>query len=247
MTKSAFAFDIVIPLGPNDKNVVENTLYYAAKNIIGFRHIFVISYYPNIIFKTPYTTVIDENIFPFQKSELLPLLGDRTGWYLQQLIKLYAVFVVPNILPNILVLDSDTIFLKPTEFFQNGLPLYNVGSEYHSPYFAHMNRLHPSLTRQCQQSGICHHMIFQKHILEKIIDLVETFHNEPFYKTFIQCIASNEIPFSGASEYEIYFHYLHHFHKNQFQIRLLKWTNLPRNNGKNTDDYDYISFHWYLT
>ena len=63
-------------------------------------------------------------------------------WYLQQLLKLYACNVIPDILDRYLVIDSDTFFLKPTTFIENDVCLYNYGSEYHKPYFKHMLLLH---------------------------------------------------------------------------------------------------------
>ena len=41
---------------------------------------------------------------------------DRIGWYLQQLLKFYAGFVIPDILQRYLIIDCDTHFLKPTKF-----------------------------------------------------------------------------------------------------------------------------------
>ena len=38
--------------------------------------------------------VIDENIFPFNKKYIENYINpDRYGWYLQQLLKLYAIFL----------------------------------------------------------------------------------------------------------------------------------------------------------
>ena len=56
----------------------------------------------------------------------------------------YNKDIIPDILDNYLVLDSDTIFLKPTTFFENNIPLYNYGTEYNLPYFIHMINLHPT-------------------------------------------------------------------------------------------------------
>jgi hypothetical protein len=141
-------FDIVIPIGPNDTNVIDKMIEHTKKNIIGYRHIYLVSYDPNIKFENCIT--IDENIFPFNKNVIANYLGqnDRLGWYLQQLIKLYSGFIIKGILNNYLIIDSDTFFLKFTTFFKNKLPLYNFGTEFNIPYFDHMHKLHPSLYKQ---------------------------------------------------------------------------------------------------
>ena len=237
-------FDIVIPIGPNDINVISKMIEHTQKYIIGYRNIYLVSFDPTITFNNCIT--IDENIFPFNKKIIANYLGnnDRIGWYLQQLIKLYSGFVIKDILNNYLVIDSDTYFYKSTTFFNGNLPLYNIGTQYHRPYFEHLNKLHPTLTKQTHFSGICHHMMFQINIIIELFKLVEEYHNDIFYIIFLKCINKNNILGSGASEYEIYFNYLHIYHKNKFLIRQLKWKNTDI--VINDDDYDYISCHWYL-
>jgi hypothetical protein len=237
-------FDIVIPVGPNDFNIIKSMVELTKKNVIGYRNIYLISYDPNIIIENCIT--IDENIFEFNKNLIGEIIGyhDRVGWYLQQLLKLYSGFTIPNILDNYLVIDSDTYFLKPTVFFKDGLPLYNYGTEYHLPYFNHMQKFHPSLSKQKEYSGICHHMMFQKNILVELFNLIEYYHKMPLWKIFLKCINQQDILGSGASEYEIYFNYLHIFHKNKFIIRPLRWMNASILDTN--IDVDYISCHWYM-
>jgi hypothetical protein len=236
-------FDIVIPVGPNDIKVISKMIEHTEKYIIGYRNIYLVSFDSTIQFNNCIT--IDENIFPFNKKILSDYLGnnDRLGWYLQQLIKFYSGFVIKDILNNYLVIDSDTYFYKYTTFFDNGLPLYNIGTENHLPYFEHMNKLHPSLNKQIEYSGISHHMMFQTNIIIELFKLVENYHNDIFYIVFLKCINEKDIVRSGASEYEIYFNYLYIYHKNAFTIRKLKYKDT--NVFINDDDFDYISCHWW--
>ncbi len=155
---SFMLFDIVIPVGPNDYERIKRSIPYTQQNIIGYRNIYLVS---AIDMKIQNTIFIDESIFPFQVCLYLGK-NNRNGWYFQQLIKLYASHMIPDILPQYLVIDSDTFFIQPTTFFnKEGIPFYNIGTEYNIEYFHHMNRLHPILSKKSSCSGITHHMLFK--------------------------------------------------------------------------------------
>jgi len=192
-------------------------------------------------------TQIDESIFPFLLDNIEQygsFSHDRRGWYLQQLIKLYSSFFIPNILPNYLVIDSDTFFLKPTTFVSDGKYLYNYGTENHRPYFYQMARMHPQLQKVSDQSGICHHMFFEKKFIAKLFELVEKYHNQPFWQVFLKCVDSDN---SGASEYEIYYNFMLKFYPDEIRVRPLNWINVTNKKLLNEPDpiYDYCSYHYY--
>lgn len=235
-------FDIVIPVGPKDAEVIAKQIVYTKKNIIGYRNIYLICYDPSIQIDGCIT--IDEKLFPFSIDTVAYFHGklERNGWHLQQLLKLYAGTVIPDILERYLVVDSDTFFLKPTTFIKDGKCLYNYGTEYHRPYFEHMSSLNAELTKvDSAKSGICHHMIFETKYIKEMIGLIEAQHNDKFYNVFLNLVT--ETSKSGASEYEIYFNYMLKFHSDKITIRQLKWTNCTTLDLQRDDDY--ISWHWH--
>lgn len=246
--------DIVIPIGPNDKKkIVDIMIEYTKKNVLEYRNIYIVAYDPTIEYEGCIT--INENLFPFNKETVQNVTGptNRLGWYLQQLIKLYVWSVIPDLLNTYLVIDVDTIFMKPTKFVnEDGKPFYNTGNEYHPAYFNHMYHMHPSLTKVTKPSGICHHMVFQTHIIKEMFQLIETYNNnELFYNVFLKNLEPYHYTGAGASEYETYFNYLHIYHSDEFIIRPLRWknSNVIENlvsSCNNDEDYDYISYHWYL-
>lgn len=237
-------FDCVIPYGPNDKNIINVCINYASKNLIGLRNIYVISYDKD--FSHNLSKTIDENLFPFNKKDIEKIVNpNRSGWYLQQLLKMYAHKVIDNLSEYFLIIDSDTIFLKPTEFFENEIPLYNFSFENNIPYFIHMKKLHPSLKKVSDKSGICHHIMFKQEYLNSLFKLVEDFHSQSFWEVFIDKIEGIN-SHAVASEYEIYFNYIHIYYPNNFKLRYLKYKDVETIDFQNKNNNFYVSNHHYI-
>ncbi len=249
--------DVVIPCTEKDIPTLNKCIRGIRANCKEVRRVIVVSKKH----LTKHAEWYDEKRYPFSMSDVAKqLLGskkkaerymkdpkNRLGWIYQQLLKLYAPFVIPGISGNVLILDSDTIFLNHVTFTQKkGAACFNTGSEYHKPYFKHAKRLLPYLHKVHRKfSGICHHMLFQKNVLEHLFKEVKTRHHVPFWKAFLKCIDHKELYGSGASEYEIYFNYAC-IRSKQFTIREFKWQNINRldqiNQFKKTG-YHYVSCH----
>jgi hypothetical protein len=237
-------YDCVILYGPNDCTIINNCIDNAKENLINIGNIYVISYDKDFYNKNFIT--IYEKDFPFTYEDVNSYIkSDRAGWYLQQLLKLYTPYVIKDVSEYYLILDCDTIFLNKVSMFNDeNKPLYNTGSEYHVPYFAHMNKLHSSLNKTYERSGICHHMIFKKEYVDELKNLVENQHKNDFWKIILENIDHCNSRGCGFSEYETYFTYIYLNHRESFDIRDLKWKNanaIPSNS-----DLDYVSVHWYM-
>jgi hypothetical protein len=238
-------FDIIICVGPKDNNIVNSSVECAKKNIIGYRNIYLVCATPTINIDGAIT--IDEQIFPFNIGDIENQFGklDRNGWYLQQLLKLYSGIIIPGILQKYLVIDCDTHFLRPTKFFsEDGKQMLTTGTEYTIPYFEHMNRLHPSLKKVHPLSGISHHTFFDTECILGLFKLVEEYHNDIFWKIYLNQIDKSEYLKSAAAENETYFTYMCLYHNDKINIRQLEWEN--KHYLDLNDNYDFVSVHWYL-
>jgi hypothetical protein len=246
-------FDIVVPLGPQDAGRFRIGLPFNRKNVVGHRRIYVVA---------PQTTLeklrelastevilIDEAIFPFDFDDLAEHIGPtkRRGWYLQQLIKFYAGFIIPGIATKWLVIDADTMFLKPTRFLYDGCAAFNHSVENRKEYFDHAAKLHPSLRRVNEGlSGITHHMMFDADCVQHLFILVETHHGgAPFWRVFLRSVAPEQYELAGASEYEIYFNFMAIHHPGKAVIRPLSMANLHRLDT--TLNVDYVSAHSWMS
>ena len=228
--------DVVIPACEKDARTLDYVIDGIRENGKGIRRIIVVSDKP----LTDKAEWFDEKLYPFSKADINKILsdvvlkgkkynGERTGWIFQQFLKLYALYVVPGISDNVLVLDADTIFLRPVQFIdEQGVALYNVGEEHHKPYFVHAAKLLPKnkITKIFSNySGICHHMLFQRHIMTDLFEEIENAHKGmPLWEAMLINVDAEALKLSCMSEYEIYFNYIFARHY-PVKIRKLQWTN----------------------
>lgn len=250
-------FDVVIPAHEKDVPILNHCIAAARRKIVGVRRIIVVS-------KERYTDKaewFDEALFPFSFDFVRSYAGDSVGWYFQQLLKFYAVFVIPNISENILILDSDTVFFRRVKMFDyQGRALYNISKDknierrdFDQDVAAHIRKLLPEIAVENlpqefhEVSGISHHMVFNREILRDLFTRVEKHDGsgDPFYKIFLKLGNQSH----SVAEYQTYFNFILVFHRDKMKIRKL--------NYKNTADhkvskyrfrfkYHYCSFHSYL-
>lgn len=241
-------FDIISCCGPNDITVLPEFLRSIEKHVKGYRNIYVITTisiidkystaFPNVKF-------IPESSFPVKKEMIDEMFKtpSRSGWYLQQLLKLYAPFCIPECLEKYVIIDCDVYFYHTPSFFKDNKLLFNVGTEYHKPYFEHMSKLHPSLGKVHSSSGICHMMPMKRHIVQSLMTLIEQTHKKEFWKVFLENVQPKDYEFSGASEYELLFTFSLLNFSNEVEILPVQW----RNVGKLSVAYEgvYEACHHY--
>lgn len=251
-------FDVVTLVGPHDVDIVEKQVTFTRKNVIGFRNVYLVcceDAVDSLRSRCPDCNVVSERIFPFSIETVAKHHGksERNGWYLQQLLKLYAGFVVPGILERYLVIDADTFFLKPTVFYDTsrGKAIFTLGPYLYADYFSHMKRLHPSLGEtNPTKSGICHHMMFETKYVKQLFGLVKKSagksFSEPFYDIFLRTVDTQKS--SGASEYETYFYFMCKFHQQDIIVRSLCWVDNATQDTldrKGSSNVHFASLHWY--
>jgi hypothetical protein len=235
-TFSSEPIDVVIPYHPKDFETIEMCIDGIRNNGRNIGRIIVIS-------KERYTDSaewFDEKNYPFTKEDLALEMfhGDaerareflaspvtRIGWIYQQLLKLYAPFVIPGISSNVLILDADVIYLKSAEFMTStGQPIFIIGSNDTKEYFEHMAKLLPGLHRaNPEQSGIVHHMLFQRPVLEDLFCLISEYHRTEPWRAICRSVDLGEIYKSCMSEYEIYFNFVQ-LRTHQKILRRIFWT-----------------------
>lgn len=253
--------DVVIPCIEKDVETLDLCIAGVRANVKNVRRVIVVS--PERY--TDQAEWYDEKEYPFSKfdlgyyilhknrenSERFLAKCLKVGWIYQQFLKLYAPLVIPNISTNVLIVDADLIFYRPVEFLgKSNAGLYNPATEYNEIYFKHMARLIPGLTRYSPIfSGIAHHMLFQRCVIEDLFSTIEAYHKVPTWQALCQCIDPDEIQDNCMSEYEIYFNFVFS-RTTQVKIRPLIWANKgdfsePTRKADYKKGYDYVAYHSY--
>lgn len=121
------------------------------------------------------------------------------GWLLQQIIKFNAAFHVAT--PDYLVLDSDTVFLRPQTFFRNGKNILRYSDQYELLY-------DPSLKvilghgKRFPVSFVAHHMVLNVAIVKALLQDLEKRFNRPWHDMIVNGLDHRAL--ISFSEYELY-------------------------------------------
>lgn len=163
-------------------------------------------------------------------SLLIDLCGDdiRTGWYLQQFIKMQYAQVCDN--DYYIVWDADTIPLSKIKFIdEDGRMLFNIKGEHHIPYFITMERLFNRSLKRPNGSFISEGMIINTYIMRHMIDEIMAIYLSGkerkkcyLFEIILKSINKDELLYSGFSEFETYGNYIYTYYPYLYKERILR-------------------------
>lgn len=248
--------DIFIPCIERDLPILEYTLTFARRNILHpIQNVYICAPSSEKIlqFCQQHNCIfVDETIIaPIQIADIpyFPGGSDRRSWLFQQFLKLNSDAVCTS--EHILILDSETILLRPQAFVYNNLTILNCANEHHPPYFGAYERLLGEKPAS-PFSFVSHHMLMQKSKLRDLKERIQFLHNKSWYLAIIDSMDKNDT--SGFSEYETYGNFFISHYPNEFI--LLHFFNIgsPRDRLPALNDINFnmgneiksVSFHWYL-
>lgn len=129
---------------------------------------------------------------------------DRTGWYIQQFLKMAYAKVCDD--EYYLLWDSDTLPLKEIELFDNqNKPYLDYKTEYFKPYFETLERLLPGYNKIFKGSFISEHMVIKTSHMKELLRQIEANINiegTSFDEKIINSIETKYLSDSGFSEFE---------------------------------------------
>jgi hypothetical protein len=174
---------------------------------------------------------------------------DRSGWIFQQFLKWSADGVTQS--PQYLVVDADTVFIKPQVFERNGKTIFNYSDESHRPYFEMYRRLLGESVL-LPVSFTSHQMLYDRKMLMELKARMEQIHQCGWKEAILRNLDRREL--SGVSDYDTYGHFVLLHHPECMAIEY--WWNLALRRKKNLvgvnwlrlkygAKYKSISFHSY--
>ena len=142
-------------------------------------------------------SVRQKGVYPLTgKSQFESTVWGRIGWFLQQLLKFYAGRIL-NIADYVL-LDSDIVWFKDTPFINTTSVVgnrnvtryyYACSNQYHPAYMATLKRISGQelyKSPDTHRSGIAHHMVLAKNVLEDLFVSTERRYNGlPFWQVLL--------------------------------------------------------------
>ena len=125
--------------------------------------------------------------------------ADRSGWLFQQLLKLGGGKIAKT--EHFLVIDADTVLVRPQTFLCDRKPVLLHSDEHHAPYFEVSAEL---LGRRANNplSHVSHMMLFSVDRLQALHRHIETRHSGAWYDAIIA--KTRRDTGSGFSEFELY-------------------------------------------
>jgi len=196
---------------------------------------------------------IDEKeVLPFSLNYInLKVNGvDRSGWILQQLLKLSADRLTDK--KYCPLMDADTMLIRPQAFIINGKDVVSCSDEYHLPYFSAYQRV-TGKKEIFPLSFTCHHTFLNIEKLKKIKVQIESNTKMKWYDGILNNIDRNEM--SAFCEHETYGNFVVTNYPHETEICYWFNKSLSRKHLGNIDKlikqysflYKSISMHSYYT
>jgi hypothetical protein len=224
--ESQLPIDVLIPAAEKDADVLPFAIAGIRRNI---RHpisrIFVVSPQSGrlraICHSSGCEYVLETDLDPTDPASISLRVGgvDRSRWIYQQFLKLNGDQIATQ--AHYLVVDADTVMIRPQVFERDGRVVFNYSDEYYLPYFEMYQRLLGE-SAVSPVSFTSHQMLFSVGVLRELKAAIEGIHNAPWRDAILQNLDREEM--SSHSDYDTYGQYAFRHHPQQMAIEY--WYNL---------------------
>lgn len=248
-SSDAAPIDVVIPATEKDLPTLQLCVESAHEFVRpGIRCVYVVSTPSSAICEIASAmgcSYVEEDAFlPLPRRELR-----CSGWVVQQVVKFAAHRHVNT--GNYLVLDADTLLVRPQAFLTGGRRVLKYSDQYELLYNPSL-RLLLGTRKRFPVSFIAHHMLLSSAIVRELLDQLEREFGEPWYDTIVNRVDHSQ-PIS-LSEYELYGNYAMSTHRESHKLVYWLGMDLGRDYLESLGQlverygrrYRSLSFHHYL-
>ena len=222
--------DVIIPAHEKDSDTLELCIAGAKNNIEGVANVIVVS-----------KNKLSDSAIWFPESELPFSLQDvgnkigmhwRTCWYYADLLEGCSSVYVNGPSQYTLILDADTVFLKPVSLIEDGKALLNTSpTDGTPPYFEYINRLLQDSSLysfEDRKSGVTHWILQEKEIVADMMVRVQQLYGKPFWEAALDitcqkydCLDDNnhETCAGKMASFELYFNYVLKYFPDRAKIK----------------------------
>lgn len=227
-------FNVIIPAAYKDFEFLQKTIKYVSLNIKPQKIFLIIDtrlikFLPKKVKSNTLVKVLDENgllenlSFDCVKNNLVNhgMPAKRTGWFLQQFIKLGFALSESCDTDYYLSWDADTLPLRNIEFFtSDGKPIFTKKKEHNQAYFDTLSKI-LELGEYADFSYIAEHMMFNKNVMTEMLGDIEKspIYGDSWYEKIIN--ATDPTNVNSFSEFETYGNYCLNRYPGMYAIRQL--------------------------
>ncbi|MFA6158118.1 MAG: DUF6492 family protein [Candidatus Paceibacterota bacterium] len=248
--------DLVIPTISKDVALLEEMIAGAKKNILHrIRRVFIVSRDDNVLpafcEKHGYSFVEERSVMGYGKERTAYKVNgvDRSGWMFQQILKLSSESFVGT--KNYLIIDSDTVLIKPHSFIENGKFIFAQNEEWHEPYFRTFKKLF-GYEAPTSLSYTSHMMIFNTDKLRMMKAELERRNGSSWDAVYMSTASESEM--SCISDYDTYANWVLHNFPDEVGNRAFynkglsrdRFSSLEQLTSKYGRRYNSLSFHSYI-
>lgn len=196
----------------------------------------------------------EKSVLPITKKDIRyqTKRANRSGWLLQQLLKLAGGNLTGQ--RYYLVMDADTILIRPHVFLVNGKTVFYCRNWSRPEYFRTYKKL-LGTKPTAKRSFVAHYMLFDKSKLSQLKSKMEARHKTRWYWAIIK--KTNKQSYAGFSEFETYGNFVKAHYPGQMVVRSSLNKSLSSKPGSLTRKqiirlarkYRSLSFHkrrWYI-
>lgn len=215
---SLVPIDILIPTVERDLDMLKICVTYARKNLLHpIENVYIVAAPTEKVIACVEelgAIFVDETkALPIQIEDIFyfPAGHDRRGWLFQQFLKLNADEICAS--EHVLVIDTDTVLVRPQIYVYKERTIFHCSEEYHPPYRKVYRKLFNEPAKG-SFSFVSHTTLFEKSKLKHFKNNIETRHHRPWFQAIMDLMDKDEI--SAHAENESYPQFVVSHYPNSF-------------------------------